>query len=86
MDDITKSREIKMPQKKTIGQRVRAARKAAGIPQPQLAAEIGLSQCRMSDLENDKRPSMERELGLLAAIAAACDTDLVTLGWPERAT
>lgn len=57
-----------------LGHVIRAARKAAGMTQPQLAAAIGTTQPYLSDLERGERtPSIQ----MLIDIADACDCDLV---------
>jgi len=43
----------------TLGLRLRAARGRAGLTQPQLAAETGVLQSRISELENDKRVKID---------------------------
>ncbi|WP_168734348.1 helix-turn-helix domain-containing protein [Pseudothauera nasutitermitis] len=42
---------------KTFGSRLKAARKAAGLSQVQLARMVGMSQGNLSDIENDHVPT-----------------------------
>lgn len=51
----------------SIGQRIKAARKAAGISQADLAQRVGIKQPTLSDLEND----MSKGSTKLASIAKA---------------
>jgi HTH-type transcriptional regulator/antitoxin HipB len=51
-----------------VGLVLRAARKSANLSQKQLAAKLGLSQNRLSELETD--PGSMRVDQLLAALAA----------------
>lgn len=51
-----------------VGLVLRAARKAAGLSQKDLAARLGLSQNRLSELETD--PGSMRVEQLLAVLAA----------------
>jgi len=69
----------------TIGQRVHAARLAAGLSQGQLAQRAGVAQAAISRIERGET----REPGVLimAGIARALDTsidDLIALGGRRR--
>jgi transcriptional regulator with XRE-family HTH domain len=49
--------EKNKPTPGTFGQRLKAARKAAKMTQPQLARRVGMSQSNLSELENDLYPT-----------------------------
>lgn len=57
---------------KTVGQKIREARKAAGLNQPELAAKIGWGQSRISNYERGER---EPSFGDLKEIAQALSID-----------
>ena len=51
---------------KTIGQHIRVARKAAGLTQEQLAAQLGMSQLHFGRLERGERPASLEQLAQAA--------------------
>lgn len=59
----------------SIGQRVREARKAAGLTQQQLAEKVGIKQSTLSELENGDSAGS----GHLAAMAAALNVSALWL-------
>jgi HTH-type transcriptional regulator / antitoxin HipB len=68
-----------------VGLVLRAARKSAGLSQKQLAARLGLSQNRMSELETD--PGSMRVDQLLAVMAVlGIELQVQTRGGPPAAS
>lgn len=61
-----------LPPSTTPGARVKAARKAAGLTQRQLAARLGCAQPQIAKVERDQAaPSLDRLYALAQAIG--CD-------------
>jgi putative transcriptional regulator len=58
----------------TFGARLRAARKAAGVTQVELAKRLGLQQNRISDYERGTVPSVEIAARLARAIGVPLDS------------
>ena len=65
----------------TFGQRLRAARKATGLTQQELAGQLGRAQTAISYWEADRR---EPSIGSLAAMAELLGVDLNWLIGVER--
>lgn len=58
----------------TFGERMRQARKAIGLTQPQLAARIGCTQPMVSQYESGiKTPSLTTAIKISAALGASLD-------------
>jgi transcriptional regulator with XRE-family HTH domain len=57
----------------TIGERVRALRKARGLTQPQLASEVGIDQSTVSDIERGKGFSAEILMRLCDALETTAE-------------
>jgi transcriptional regulator with XRE-family HTH domain len=57
----------------TIGERVRALRKARGLTQPQLAAEVGIDQSTISDIERGRGFSAETLMRLCDALGSTAE-------------
>ena len=51
---------------KTIGQNIRAARKAAGLTQEQIAEQLRMSQLHFGRLERGERPASLEQIALIA--------------------
>jgi transcriptional regulator with XRE-family HTH domain len=68
--------KTKRPQP-TIGERIRAARLAAGLSQLDLAAKCGIGQPTLSSLENDRYRTAT--LGTLRRLAEAIGCELADL-------
>ena len=53
---------------KTIGQNIRAARKAAGLTQEQVAERLRMSQLHFGRLERGERPASLEQLAQVAGV------------------
>ena len=66
MNTSTKEPAAKNPEYVRVGKTIRAFRERFGFTQEQLAAEIGISQGHLANIETGRKPLTNRHLALIA--------------------
>ena len=75
-----------MTEPETLGQSLRRLRRGAGLSEEQLAAQAGVPECELRQLEGDScKPHLPTLTNLVRALGASFgDLSIVVPGWPDE--